>query len=153
FLYRDAAARDLTSFPTRRSSDLLLRVARSRNPHHIRTLIGRKRRLPDLSSDDDAKRALAERQCVNSHIQGSAADLIKIAMVRLHEMLHDAGISVRAELILTVHDELVVEAADEVVDQVAEIMREAMLGKGIQDLIRVPLKSDLKVVESWDQAK
>mgnify|MGYP000862898839 FL=1 len=143
-----------TQFPEiYRYKSRLLRVARSRNPHHIRTLIGRKRRLPDLSSDDDAKRALAERQCVNSHIQGSAADLIKIAMVRLHEMLHDAGISDRAKLILTVHDELVVEAADEVVDQVVEIMREAMLGKGIQDLIRVPLKSDLKVVESWDQAK
>lgn len=131
----------------------VLNSARARSPHYIRTLTGRKRRLPDLSSRDDAARSLAERQCFNSLIQGGNADITKIAMVRLYAMLHQAEISAQARLILTVHDELVVEAHDDVVERAEAIVREAMLGEGIQKLLSVPLTSDVKVVDHWAAAK
>jgi DNA polymerase I-like protein with 3'-5' exonuclease and polymerase domains len=126
----------------------VLEVCRSRRPPHVKTLLGRYRRLPVIWSQDRGVRGEAERQAVNSLIQGSAADLIKLAMVREHAMLPPD-----MKLILSVHDELVTIAPEERADECVEIVREAMLGEGIQKLVKVPLTSDIKVVDRWAEAK
>jgi DNA polymerase I-like protein with 3'-5' exonuclease and polymerase domains len=121
---------------------------RSREGNYIRTLLGRKRRLPGIRSRDGGTRSMAERQCFNSLIQGSAGDLIKLAMVRTHKRLPEG-----ARLVLTVHDELVVEAPVEIVDAAKAALTEALLGAGIQELIKVPLTSDIVVCDRWSEAK
>lgn len=130
--------------------DAVIRKALSRRPPYITTLIGRKRRLPGLFSRDDATRMYAERQAVNSLIQGSAADLIKMAMVRVDTGL---GAIENSALILTVHDELGLLAPDDRAEEVAAILKEGMTGEGIQKLIRVPLKADVSIAEQWGEAK
>lgn len=130
--------------------DKVIETCRSRNPPHIKTLLGRKRRLPEIWASDFGLKSRAERQAVNSLIQGSSADLIKVAMIRLHKELskHEAG-----ELILTVHDELVTVTPTERVEDCEKIVREAMTGSGIQELVKVPLTIDLKTVQRWSDAK
>lgn len=128
--------------------DAVIKTCRSRQDPHIVTLLGRHRRLPEIRYRNSELRALAERQAVNSLIQGSAGDLIKLAMVRLHRELHSG-----MRLVLTVHDELVTETPEHLAEQCAAIVREAMLGPDIQKLVNVPLTSDLKVCDSWAEAK
>lgn len=131
-----------------RFKDKVLDVAKERQPPHIRTLMGRKRRLPALWSRDYGTRGYAERQAVNSLIQGTAADIIKLAMVRLHQTLEPD-----MKLILSVHDELVTLCPTDKADRCAEIVREAMVGEGITKLLSVPLSIDLKIVDRWSEAK
>jgi DNA polymerase I-like protein with 3'-5' exonuclease and polymerase domains len=119
-----------------------------RKNRYVTTLLGRRRRLPTIYSRSDRERMKAERQAVNSQIQGSAADLIKIAMVRLDKLLPD-----EMDLVLSVHDELVVRTPEDRAEECAGLMREAMLGPGIQDLVKVPLSADLKIVDRWSEAK
>jgi DNA polymerase-1 len=131
-----------------RFKEEVIRVCRSRRPPHIRTLLGRKRRLPLILSQNNGLRMGAERQAVNSLIQGSAADLIKLAMIRLNAALPD-----EMRLILSVHDELVTLCPEDRAEECAGLVREAMLGEGIQKLLRVPLSSDVKIVDRWSEAK
>ncbi|MFI6495927.1 DNA polymerase [Nonomuraea typhae] len=126
----------------------VIETARRQDPPHTRTLLGRMRRLPDLVSYDDELRAAAERQIFNSKIQGSGGDVIKLAMVRLLPLLPED-----AELVMTVHDELVVHGPEQQVPQIVSALREAMLGESIQELLRVPLTSDVSVVDTWSAAK
>lgn len=128
--------------------DDVLKTARSRKPPHVVTLLGRKRRVPTIMSSDMKSRGRGERQLINSLIQGSAADLIKEAMIRLHGSLGDQG-----KLVLTVHDELVVRCPEENAPRVEQIMTEAMTGAGIQSLVDVPLNIDLHSVDRWADAK
>lgn len=129
--------------------DSVIDLARSREPvPFITTLLGRKRRIPELNSNTEGIRRGAERQLFNSLIQGGAADLIKKAMIRL-----DAALPPEIQLILSVHDELVVSSPNDMVERAAETLREAMIGEGIQKLVRVPLKVDVKIVERWSDAK
>lgn len=109
------------------------------------TLLKRRRYLPDLRSREMWKRARAERQAFNTVIQGSAADLIKVAMVRARNIIPD-----EAGLILTVHDELVTITPSEIAQETAEAIRQAM--EGIQAL-KVPMIADVKVVSRWGEAK
>lgn len=133
-----------------RFKDQALRVARGRKPPHLSTLMGRKRRIPTLMSSEPKIRSRAERQAINSLIQGSAADLIKEAMVRLHAGLAAEGVG---KLLLTVHDELVVRTPEEQAEQCSVVVQEAMTGAGIQKWVDVPLNIDLKVVDRWAEAK
>jgi DNA polymerase I-like protein with 3'-5' exonuclease and polymerase domains len=129
--------------------DEVIRVCRSRRPPHIRTILGRKRRLPLILSSNNGVRMGAERQAVNSLIQGSATgDLIKLAIIRLNNLLTGD-----MRLILTVHDEIVCMAPEDQAEECAEMVKEAMLGEGIQKLLRVPLSSDVKIVDRWSEAK
>jgi DNA polymerase I-like protein with 3'-5' exonuclease and polymerase domains len=128
--------------------DAVIRVAKTRKPAHIRTLLGRKRRVPALFARDEDVRKAAERQIFNSLLQGSAADIIKLAMIRLH-----ASLPPEMKLILSVHDELVMTCPDSMVEEGERLMREAMLGEGIQSLLSVPLTIDLSVVKNWADAK
>jgi DNA polymerase-1 len=108
------------------------------------TLLGRRRPLSEVNSSNRGKQAAAERLAVNTPIQGTAADIIKLAMVRLHQRLKAEGL--KAQLLLTVHDELVLEAPEDEAERVAELTREAM--EGAMSL-SVPLRVDLGVGESW----
>jgi DNA polymerase-1 len=128
--------------------EAVIRVAKSRRPAHLRTLLGRKRRIPALFRADRGQRMAAERQAFNSLIQGSAADLIKLAMIRLH-----ASLPPEMKLILSVHDELVMTCPDGMVEEGSRLMREAMLGEEIQALLSVPMTIDLSVVKRWADAK
>jgi DNA polymerase I-like protein with 3'-5' exonuclease and polymerase domains len=112
---------------------------------HIKTLTGRRRYLPEIMSRDNGLRAGAERQAFNTKIQGSAADIIKIAMVRAWSMIPK-----EAKIILTVHDELVLTTPAELAEETAEKLREAM--EDIQ-VLKVPLIADIKIVERWGEAK
>jgi DNA polymerase-1 len=126
----------------------VIKECRRRKPPHIKTILGRKRRLPTIHAKDYGLRGYAERQAVNSLIQGSAADLIKLAMVRLDSTLPDD-----MNLILSVHDELVTIVPEAQTGQGVELVSEAMLGTDIASLIKIPLKSDVKVVDRWAEAK
>lgn len=131
--------------------DQVVQTCRDRDHPHIKTLLGRKRRLPTIWASDYGVRGKAERQAVNSLIQGSSADLIKRAMIRVDRLLTDSGIE--ANLILTVHDELVTQCREEDAEKCAALVREGMTGEGIQQLVKVPLSIDLKIVTKWSDAK
>jgi DNA polymerase-1 len=109
------------------------------------TLLKRRRYLPDLRSNEVWKRSRAERQAFNTVIQGSAADLIKLAMIRANKMIPD-----RASLILTVHDELVTVTPTEIAEETAEQIRLAM-----EDIkaLNVPMLADITIVKRWGEAK
>jgi DNA polymerase-1 len=123
----------------------LLEVSRRQKIPYVTTLLGRKRYLPDMLSRDQGLRASAERQAFNTRIQGSAADIIKLAMIRAYGRIPEG-----AKLLLTVHDELVTLAPNDKVDETVEAIREAM--EDIK-LLTVPLVADITVVERWGEAK
>jgi DNA polymerase-1 len=122
-------------------------IAEARQTGQTSTLLGRLRRLPDITSTNAAVRQAAERTAVNTPIQGSAADLIKVAMIRI-----DAALSrerFRAAMLLTVHDELVFEVPPEEVGAVARRVAEIM--EGVWDL-KVPLKVNVATGGNWAEA-
>lgn len=131
-----------------RYKEKVLATVRGRKPAHLRTLLGRKRRIPTINSSDFGLRGYAERQAFNSLIQGSAADLIKTAMVRLHSTLPP-----EMRMILSVHDELVTICPDDMTHIGKALVSEAMLGEEIAGLLKVPMKVDVKVVSRWAEAK
>ena len=112
---------------------------------YVETLLGRRRYVPDLASSNGAVRGAAERMAINMPIQGTAADIMKIAMVRVHERLRDAAWS---RAILQVHDELVFEVDRERVDDLAELVREEM---GNAYPLDVPLIVDIRTGDNWDE--
>lgn len=112
----------------------------------IRTLLGRKRRVPELLSKDNYIRARAERQLFNSQIQGGAADLMKLAMWRTYCNLK--GIP-GARISLTVHDELALTGPKDFAQQLRDALSDGMAGPGIQKLVKVPLKADVEIGTRW----
>ncbi len=119
-------------------------VAEARGTGAVRTLFGRLRRLPDITSRNYARRAFAERMAMNTPIQGTAADLIKKAMVAVHGEMRRAGL--RSGLILQVHDELIVEAPEAEVARAGAILRRGMEGAGE---LAVPLRVDVSAGPNW----
>ncbi|MCR4408296.1 MAG: DNA polymerase I [Anaerolineae bacterium] len=114
---------------------------------YVETLLGRRRYFPELQSKDKVHagaRAAAERMAINTPIQGTAADIIKIAMVRLHRALHERGL--QAGMILQVHDELVLEVPEDEVKTVAPLVRQIMEGAYQLD---APLKVDMALGKNW----
>lgn len=111
----------------------------------VRTLSGRIRYIPDLNSTENGLRAAAERQAFNTKIQGTAADLIKIAMVRAYERLPEGS-----KMILTVHDEIVTLSPDSLVDASVEAIKDAM--ENAVDW-EIPTVAGIKVVQRWGEAK
>ncbi len=112
------------------------------------TLYGRRRWLKELKSSNANLRNFGERAAMNTPIQGTAADIIKAAMVRVHRRLQESGL--KSRLILTVHDELLIEALEEEATQVANLLRDSM--ENVIDL-SVPLVSDIKTGRSWYDTK
>jgi DNA polymerase I-like protein with 3'-5' exonuclease and polymerase domains len=120
--------------------------SRKRGPiPYALTYMNRRRYLPDLLSPVIRDRARAERQAFNTVIQGSSADLIKLAMVRAHKLLPN-----QAGMILTIHDELVTVTPNDLIEESTNAIREAM--EGINAL-SIPLLADVKVVTRWGDAK
>jgi len=117
----------------------------ARNTGYVSTILKRRRYLPDIKSKVPAFRSSAERQAFNTRIQGSAADIIKLAMIRAYER-----VPAEARIILTVHDEIVTLTPDHLVDQTYAAIREAMEEINFLD---VPLIADIKVVQRWGEAK
>jgi DNA polymerase-1 len=122
-------------------------VEQARLTGYTETLFGRRRYLPDLTSDNRQRREMAERMALNAPIQGSAADIIKVAMLRAERALASSGL--RSRLLLQVHDELVLEVAPGEAEQVSALVTEAM--SGAVDLT-VPLDVSLGVGPSWQAA-
>ena len=110
----------------------------------VRTLFGRLRQIPDINSKDFNARGFAERTAINTPLQGTAADLIKLAMIRIHRSLQEK--QMQSRLILQVHDELVLEAPEAEVAAAAALVREAM--EQVHPL-RVPLVADVTVGTNW----
>jgi len=122
-------------------------VEEARAQGFVRTLLGRRRYLPDLNSRNRALRQAAERMAVNSVIQGTAADLIKKAMVEVAEGIVEAGLAAR--MILQVHDELVFEAPEAELEALGRLVRGRM--EAVYAL-RVPLKVELGTGKNWREA-
>jgi DNA polymerase-1 len=119
-------------------------VAAARERGFVTTVLGRRRYLPELGARDPAVRQFAERAATNTPIQGSAADLIKLAMIAVSRRLRQAGL--RAQMLIQVHDELVLEAPAGEVAQVEALVREAM--ETVWPL-RVPLRVDVHSGANW----
>lgn len=119
----------------------------------VRTLFGRRRTLPGLKQPPGMERAAAERVAVNTPVQGTAADLIKIAMIAVQKQLNEGNFA--SKLLLQVHDELVLEVPNSEVEAVTELVRNAMEGAGILPdgtPMKVPLRVDLRCGHSWADA-
>ena len=119
-------------------------VERARRDGYVSTILGRRRPIPDINSRIRAKRLFAERTAINTPIQGSAADIIKLAMVRIYRRLKDEGFASR--LILQVHDELIFEVPPHEEERICDLVRREM--EGAMPL-KVPLKVDIGVGKSW----
>jgi DNA polymerase I len=121
-------------------------LAEGRERGHVTTLLGRRRYLPDLRSNNPVARNAAERMAMNAPVQGTASDMIKIAMVRVHEALATRGL--RARMLLQVHDELLFEAPPEEVPAVEALAREIMADALP---LRVPVVVDVKSGKDWSE--
>lgn len=121
------------------------RVVEQAHKHgYVETLMGRRRFVPNINSRNRTQRSFAERVAVNMPIQGTQADMIKIAMVRLHRRLIDEGFAAR--MLLQVHDELVFEAPEAELDRLRAIVREEMVGALPLD---VPVEVEMDVGDNW----
>ena len=122
-------------------------IAHAKDKGYVETLFGRRRALPELASSNFQVRASGERMARNTPIQGTAADIIKLAMVHVWQRLRDEKL--QARLLLQVHDELIVEAPEEEIDAVKRILKEEM-----ENVVHysVPLTTEVGVGKTWLEA-
>ena len=123
-------------------------VENAKRDQFTATMFGRKRYIPELASKNQNIRAFGERVAMNSPIQGTAADLIKVAMIRVHRRLSEEGLDAR--LLLQVHDELLIESHRSCAARAEEILREEMENAAALD---VPLTVEIHTGENWLEAK
>lgn len=123
-------------------------VERGKRLGYAETMLGRRRPLPELNSSNHNTRSFGERVAMNMPIQGSAADIIKIAMVRVYQMLKKEGLN--AKLVLQIHDELIIDTPLDEVDRVKVLLKSCM-SEAAQ--LAVPLKADVNSGESWFDTK
>lgn len=114
---------------------------------YVTTRAGRRRLIPELAESNKMRKKFGERVAMNSPIQGTAADIIKIAMIRVHKSLKEAGIPAR--MILQVHDELILESDASCAEQAKEILRDCMEHAAE---LSVPLVVDVKIGKNWYEA-
>jgi DNA polymerase-1 len=122
-------------------------VDQARKDGYTSTILDRRRYLPDLTSDNGQRRQMAERMALNAPIQGSAADIIKIAMLGVARSLRDKGL--KSRLLLQVHDELVLEVAPGEREELEALVRKQM---GEAYPLSVPLDVSVGVGRTWDAA-
>ncbi|MBC3192612.1 DNA polymerase I [Pseudonocardia sp. C8] len=122
-------------------------VDQARKDGYTATILGRRRYLPDLTSDNRQRREMAERMALNAPIQGSAADIIKVAMLGVHRALQAEGL--RSRMLLQVHDELVLEVADGEHEVLEALVRREMAAAAE---LSVPLEVSVGYGRSWDAA-
>ena len=123
-------------------------VEEAKERGYVETLFGRRRYLPELKSTNFNMRAFGERVARNMPIQGTAADIIKIAMIRVSDRLEREGL--KARLILQVHDELIVECPEEERDRVKELLTQEMEGAVS---LSVPMVAEAESGRTWYDAK
>ena len=123
-------------------------VERAKADGYVSTLMGRRRWLPELKASNFNLRSFGERVALNMPIQGTAADVIKLAMIRVWKALKREGL--KAKLILQVHDELIVECPEDETERVKELLTQEMVG--VVDYA-VPMKADSAAGKSWGEAK
>ena len=123
-------------------------VKKGHDQGYVTTLMGRRRYLPELTSSNYNVRAFGERCAMNSPIQGTAADIIKLAMIRVHRALREEGFEAR--LIMQVHDELIIEAPEAEAPRVADLLKRCM--EGVFPL-SVPLRTDISIGGDWRACK
>lgn len=123
-------------------------VEKAKNDGYITTMFGRRRPVPELKSSNFMQRSFGERVAMNSPIQGTAADIIKIAMIRVNKALREANL--KSRLILQVHDELLIETARDEVEKVSAILEREMR-RAAQ--LEVPLEVDMHTGNNWYEAK
>jgi DNA polymerase-1 len=122
-------------------------VAQARQDGYTQTILGRRRYLPDLTSDNRQRREMAERMALNAPIQGSAADIIKVAMLAIHREIGAHGL--RSRMLLQVHDELLFEVAPGELDRLGQLVRSAMCGAFE---LTIPLEVSVGTGRSWAEA-
>lgn len=123
-------------------------VEKAKEKGYVSTLMGRRRWLPELKSTNHNLRSFGERVALNMPIQGTAADVIKLAMIRVRDAIRAEGL--KAQLILQVHDELIVECPEEEAERVKALLTREMVG--VVDYT-VPMKADSAAGKSWGEAK
>jgi DNA polymerase-1 len=123
-------------------------IAEVRRTGYTRTLFGRRRPIPDINSPNPSLRNFAERTAVNTPLQGTAADLIKLAMIRIQSQLDRRGL--RTAMLLQVHDELLFESPPEEIQEVSQLVRHEM--ENVHEL-GVPLVAEIGVGDNWRDAK
>lgn len=114
----------------------------------VRTMFGRRRPVPEISSSNFMQRSFGERIAMNSPIQGTAADIMKIAMIRVNRALKEQGM--KTKILLQIHDELLLEAPKEEAEMAAEILRREMMAAAE---LSVPLSVEIKIGENWYETK
>ena len=122
-------------------------LRRGRQDGYVTTILGRRRYLPELNADNANLRQFAERMAINTPIQGTAADLIKMAMIRIDRRMSE--LRMKTQMIMQVHDELVFEVPAEEKEKAMELVKEEM--EGVINL-RIPLKVDIGYGNNWDEA-
>ncbi|MCP4626006.1 MAG: DNA polymerase I [bacterium] len=122
-------------------------IAEARETQRTSTLLGRIRLLPDIASSNHIIRQAAERTAINTPIQGSAADLIKVAMIKVDRVLREKNL--QSAMLLTVHDELVFEVPPDELQEATRLIKEIM--EGVWQL-KVPLKINVSQGRNWDEA-
>jgi DNA polymerase-1 len=123
-------------------------VEQAKELGYVTTLYGRRRYLPELKSSNFNLRSFGERVALNTPIQGTAADIIKLAMIRVDRAMKQANL--QARLILQVHDELIVECPEAIADAVAQLVSDQMQQVAA---LSVPLLAEAKWGHSWYEAK
>ena len=123
-------------------------VAHAKEMGYVVTLFGRRRPVPELSSSNFMQRSFGERVAMNAPIQGTAADIMKIAMIGVNRRLKEQNL--KSRLVLQVHDELLIEAYRPELPEVEKILREEMEQAASLD---VPLETDMHTGENWYEAK
>jgi DNA polymerase I len=126
-------------------------IAEGRAKGYTTTILGRRRPIPELQSGDPVQRSFGERMAINSPIQGTAADLIKMAMIRVHQRLHQKLPDVK--MILQVHDELIFEVPGAEVESAKRLVAGEMEGVGRELGLSVPLKVEMGVGKNWRAAR
>jgi len=122
-------------------------VAEARERGFVETIFGRKRYLPDINSNNQVVRGLAERNAINAPIQGSAADIIKMAMINVHREIISRKL--KSKMIIQVHDELVFDVYKPELDEVKEVVKKCMEGAAN---LKVPLEVDMGIGNNWLEA-
>jgi DNA polymerase-1 len=125
----------------------------AREHGYVETIFGRRAHYPEIKSSNPSMRAFNERAAINAPIQGSAADIIRRAMVKMEPVLAEAGLGERVRMLLQVHDELIFEVEDADVEKAMPIIVSTMEQAAMPAIsMKVPLKVDARAASNWDEA-
>jgi len=122
----------------------------------VTTLLNRRRYIPEINSPNESMKQFAQRQAINTPVQGSAADLMKLAMIDIHRELQKRKLA--SQILITVHDELVLDVPNKEKEEVVELLRErmehpCMLPEATQMELSVPIKVSIKTGANWLETK